>query len=70
MKTCWKCGAGLTADEIGLNYKIGVGVSFDCPTRLRGSFEVGGAFGREMRAAFGTFYKPKNAVYLKAGLLY
>lgn len=52
------------------DYKIGVGVSFDCPTRLRGSFEVGGAFGREMRAAFGTFYKPKNAVYLKAGLLY
>ena len=22
MGTCWKCGASLTADEIGLNYKI------------------------------------------------
>jgi hypothetical protein len=22
METCWKCGAGLSADEVGLNYKI------------------------------------------------
>ena len=52
------------------DYKIGVGASFDCPTRLRGSFEVGGAFGREMRTKNGKLYSPKNAVYLKVGLLY
>ena len=53
------------------DYKVGVGAAFDCPTRLRGSFEVGGAFGREMRAkGIGKFYSPKNAVYLKVGLLY
>ncbi len=52
------------------DYKIGVGASFDCPTRLRGSFEVGGAFGREMKTKNGKLYSPKNAVYLKVGLLY
>ena len=53
------------------DYKVGIGASFDCPTRLRGSFEVGGAFGREMRAkGYGKFYSPKSAVYLKVGLLY
>ena len=53
------------------DYKIGIGASFDCPTRMRGSLEVGGAFGREMRVKrVGKFYSPKNAVYLKVGLLY
>lgn len=52
------------------DYKVGVGVSFDCPTRLRGSFEVGGAFGREMKTKNGKLYDPRNAVYLKVGLLY
>ena len=52
------------------DYKVGVGVSFDCPTRLRGSFEVGGSFGREMRTKNGSIYEPKSAVYLKFGLLY
>ncbi len=52
------------------DYKVGVGVSFDCPARLRGSFEVGGSFGREMRTKDGQTYEPKSAVYLKFGLLY
>ena len=52
------------------DYKIGAGVSFDCPTRLRGSFEVGGAFGRQMKTKDGKLYDPRNAVYLKVGLLY
>lgn len=52
------------------DYKVGVGVSFDCPTRLRGSFEVGGSFDREVKTKLGTVYSPKSAVYLKVGLLY
>ena len=52
------------------DYKVGVGVSFDCPSRLRGSFEVGGSFGREMRTKNGRIYEPKSAVYLKFGLVY
>lgn len=52
------------------DYKVGIGLTFDCPTRLRGSFEIGGAFGRDMRTKLGSFYKPKDQVYLKVGLAY
>ncbi|MGI6402121.1 MAG: hypothetical protein ACOX0A_08440 [Thermoguttaceae bacterium] len=52
------------------DYKVGLGVAFECPTRLRGSFEVGGSFGREVKTKLGKLYEPKDAVYLKVGLLY
>ena len=42
MKQCWKCGARLTADEVGLNYKIvNRGVTrFQCLSCLSGTFRT------------------------------
>ena len=42
METCWKCGAALSADEVGLNYKIvnrGV-TAFQCIRCLAESFRT------------------------------
>ncbi len=52
------------------DYRVTAGLVFDCPKGLKGSFEVGGAFGREMKTKEGTLYKPKSAVVLKAGLFF
>lgn len=52
------------------DYRFGVGLTFDCPSRLRGCFEVGGSFNRKLVAKTGTWYSPKDSVYLKVGLLY
>ncbi len=52
------------------DYRFGAGLAFDCPSRLKGAFEVGGAFKREIRSKAGKDYAPKNSVYLKFGLFY
>ncbi len=62
---------GKTSYNVDYNdYRFGGGVAFDCSTRLKGSFEVGGAFKRELRTKFGKEYAPRNSVYLKVGLFY
>ncbi|MDO5308287.1 MAG: hypothetical protein Q4G03_02160 [Planctomycetia bacterium] len=62
---------GKTSYNVDYNdYRVGVGLTFQCPTRLAGSFEVGGAFKREIRSKAGVMYDPKNSVYLKLGLSY
>lgn len=42
METCWKCGAQLSADEVGLNYKvINRGVTkFQCLNCLSTTFNT------------------------------
>ena len=52
------------------DYRVTTGLVFDCPQGFKGSFEVGGAFGRELKTKEGTLYKPKSAVILKAGLFF
>ncbi len=52
------------------DYRVGVGLRFDCPQGLKGSFEVGGAFGREIKTKAGTLYKPKDSVYLSGGIFF
>ncbi len=42
METCWKCGAKLSADEVGINYKIvnrGV-TKFQCLDCLAATFNT------------------------------
>ena len=52
------------------DYRVTTGLVFDCPKGFKGSFEVGGSFGRELKTKEGTLYKPKSAVILKAGLFF
>ncbi|MDD3588792.1 MAG: hypothetical protein PHO46_00775 [Thermoguttaceae bacterium] len=52
------------------DYRVTTGVVFDCSKGLKGSLEVGGAFGREIVTKEGTVYKPKSSVLLKAGLFF
>lgn len=52
------------------DYRVSTGLRFQCPKGLVGSFEVGGAFGREVRTKAGVVYKPKSAVELSVGLFY
>ncbi|MBQ9874719.1 MAG: hypothetical protein IJM30_09665 [Thermoguttaceae bacterium] len=52
------------------DYRVSVGLRFDCPKGVVGSFDVGGAFGREVKTKAGTVYKPKSAVLLRAGLFF
>ena len=52
------------------DYRVGVGLRFDCPKGLKGSFEVGGAFGREIHTKAGKMFKARDSVYLSAGLFF
>ncbi len=52
------------------DYRFGAGLNFNCTTGLKGGFEVGGAFKRELRTKAGKEYTPRNSVYLKVGLYY
>lgn len=52
------------------DYRLSMGLRFDCPKGMVGSFEFGGAFGREIRTKAGTVYEPKNSVLLKAGVFF
>ena len=52
------------------DYRVTTGLVFDCPQGFKGSFEVGGSFGRELKTKEGSLYKPKSAVILKAGLFF
>ena len=42
MEACWKCGAPLSADEVGLNYKIvnRAVTKFQCLTCLSRAFNM------------------------------
>jgi hypothetical protein len=44
-------------------------LTFDCE-KLKGCVEVGGAFGRKLVSKQGVWYEPKDAVYLKTGVLF
>ncbi len=65
MEKCWKCGADLSADEIGLNYKmVNRGVQrFLCLECLAGMFQTPTAKLRELiehfRAAGCSMFPPK-----------
>ena len=52
------------------DYRVGVGIQFECPSGFNGFFEVGGAFGRQLYAHRCAYYKPKSSVYLKAGFAF
>jgi hypothetical protein len=52
------------------DYRVGLGLQFECPSGFNGFFEVGGAFGRQLYAHSTSLYKPKSAVYLKAGFAF
>lgn len=52
------------------DYRVGLGVKFDCPSGFNGFFEVGGAFGRELYSDGYAWFKPKNSVYLKGGIAF
>lgn len=52
------------------DYRVGVGVTFSTPSSIAGSLEIGGAFGRELYAFGGAWYKPKSMIYLKGGIMY
>jgi len=55
------------------DYRVGLGVTFDCSSNLMGSAEIGGAFGRELRTknSNNTANLPiKDAFYFKFGLLF
>ena len=51
------------------DYRVGLGLTFDC-VKLKGGFEVGGAFGRKLVSKQGVWYEPKDSVYLKTGFLF
>ena len=54
METCWKCGAKLSADEVGINYKIinrGV-TKFQCLDCLSATFNTTTDNLRGMRERF------------------
>ena len=65
METCWKCGARLSADEVGLNYKvINRGVTkFQCLDCLSATFSTTTDSLKEMierfRAAGCSMFPPK-----------
>ena len=67
METCWKCGAGLSADEVGLNYKmVNRGVErFLCIGCLAGMFNTPVEKLRELiehfRAAGCSMFPPKGS---------
>ncbi|MBR2003862.1 MAG: hypothetical protein IJ991_06745 [Thermoguttaceae bacterium] len=51
------------------DYRVGLGLTFDC-VKMKGGFEVGGAFGRKLVSKQGVWYEPKDSVYLKTGFLF
>ena len=66
METCWKCGARLSADEVGLNYKIinrGV-TKFQCLDCLSTTFRTTTDNLKELierfRAAGCSMFPPKT----------
>ncbi len=55
------------------DYRVGLGVSFDCSSNLMGSAEIGGAFDRELRAKVNGRKEAlplKDAFYFKFGVLF
>lgn len=52
------------------DYRVGIGLKFQCAKGCNGFFEVGGAFGRELYADHEAYFKPKSSVYLKTGLFF
>ena len=52
------------------DYRVGLGLQFECPSGFKGEFEVGGAFGRQLYAHGTAYYKPKSSVYLQAGFAF
>ena len=67
MEVCWKCGAHLSADEVGLNYKVinrGV-TTFQCLTCLSKAFNTTIDNLKELierfRAAGCSMFPPKPA---------
>ncbi|MBO7725264.1 MAG: hypothetical protein J6S40_02245 [Thermoguttaceae bacterium] len=69
-------GRWLTKDYDGTynvdynDYRVGLGLQFECPSGFKGEFEVGGAFGRQLYAHKHAYYKPKSSVYLQAGFAF
>ena len=51
------------------DYRVGLGLTFLCD-KMQGCVEVGGAFGRKLVSKQGVWYEPKDAVYLKTGVLF
>ena len=52
------------------DYRVGLGLQFECPSGFKGEFEVGGAFARQLYAHKTAYYKPKSSVYLQAGFAF
>ncbi|MBQ3454158.1 MAG: hypothetical protein IJG25_04760 [Thermoguttaceae bacterium] len=53
------------------DYRVGGGVTFSTACGLAGSFEVGGAFARQVYTRYqGKIFSPNSTVYLKAGIMY
>ena len=52
------------------DYRVGIGAAFEASCGFTGHIELGGAFGREFYAEGDAVYKPKSALYVKAGVSY
>jgi len=52
------------------DYRVSLGTTFNTPSSIAGSIEIGGAFGREIYAKNGWRYNPDSAFFVKGGIMY